>query len=259
MSSGLLVDSNRNTMAISLISADILPHKPFSDELFPSLIEVHLVDKNNIFYQQGRILAQDVYRQIWNTDHLIDGNDYAVVIVANGTVIGNLNLQLKNQQKPLKSEIFFESEHWESYFSKSSEKITEISGLSVSQDLPVKSRQLVIMLLTLGTSIISQILGIDLWVTVQRKALNRILAKQLRLSFVTNKTIVTPQKEVPKDNYWNSSELPQIYYLDVKSSQNINAFSLFYSYLHLMGVRWKFLSQFQSKPLTFSAFYQNFY
>ena len=220
-------------MAISLIPTDILTDKLFSDELLSSVIEVHLIDKNHVFYQEGRILAQDVYRQIWDTDHLIDGNDYAVVTIANGTAIGNMNLQLKTQQKSLKSEMFFESEHWESYFSKSSEKITKISGLSVSQDLPVKSRQQVMMLLILGTSIISQILGIDLWVTVQRKALNRILAKQLRLSFVTNQTVVTPQKEVPKDNYWHSSELPQIHYLDVKDSQNVNAFSLFYSYLHL--------------------------
>ena len=247
-------------MATSLIPADIRPNKTFSDELLLSAIEVHLVDKNDVFYKKGRILAEDTYRQIWNTDHLMDGNDYAVVAIANGTVIGNVNLQMKkNQKKLLKSEIFFKSEHWESYFSKSSEKITEISGLSVSQDLPLESRQLVIMLLFLGTSMISQILGIDLWVTVQRKALNRILAKQLRLSFVTNKTVVTPQKEVPKDNYWNSSELPQIYYLDLKDSQNVNAFTLFYSYLHVMGVRWQFLSRFQSNPLPFSAFYKNFH
>lgn len=229
------------------------------NHVFSSPIEVHLVDKNDVFYQKGRILAENVYRQVWNTENLVDGNDYAVVVVSEDRVIGNFNIEIRRPNKHLKSEVFFKSDHWDSYFSGSYDRVAELSGLSVSQALPIEARQFILMILFFGTYTICQILGIDFWVTVQRKALNRILTKRLRLGFFPNEFVMKPQKEVPNDNYWNSSELPKIYYLDLKDSENINAFSLFSPYLSLMGVRWKFLSRFQSDSLPFSTFYNQFY
>ncbi len=226
-------------------------------DIFSSPIEVHLVDKNDVFYQKGRILAEDVYRQVWNTDHLMDGNDYGAVVVCNNTVIGNMNLQTRNRQNLLKSEVFFQPKHWEDYLSIPPENIAELSGLSVSQDLPVESRQLVLMILILGASTISHRLEVNVWATVQRKALNRILAKRFRLSFISNTQVIRPQKEVPKDKYWDSSEMPQIHYLDLKNEQNINSFSLFYAYLHLQGINLKFLPRFRSLSMPFSTFYNS--
>ncbi len=233
------------------------PNQPNINNILSSPIEVHLVDKNDVFYHKGRILAEDVYRQVWNTDNLIDGNDYAAVVVSNNTVIGNMNLQTRNSQKLLKSEVFFQTKHWENYLSIAPENIAELSGLSVSQELPLESRQLILMILILGASTISHSLEVDVWATVQRKALNRILAKRFRLSFISNTQILRPKKEVPKDKYWESSEMPQIHYLDLKKDQNINSFGLFYAYLHLQGIHLKFLPRFRSLSMPFSTFYNN--
>lgn len=244
------------TVTVPPIVSDQL-NKTDINQFFSSPIEVHLVDKDDIFYQKGRILAEDVYRQIWKTDHLIDGNDYAALVVCNNTVLGNMNLQTRNSRNLLKSEVFFQKKHWEDYLSVPAENIAELSGLSVSQELPVEYRQLVLMILILGASTISHSLEVDVWATVQRKALNRILAKRFRLSFISNTKVIRPQKEVPKDKYWNSSEMPQIHYLDLKKSQNINAFGLFYAYLHLQGINLKFLPRFRSLSMPFSTFYNN--
>ncbi len=103
----------------------------------------------------------------------------------------------------------------------------------------------------------SQSLGIDLLVTVQRKALNRILSKRFNFLFVTNQHIVRPQKQVPNDKYWKSSEMPQLHYFDFKEAQNINSLSLSYAYLHLNGINVKFLPRFRSRSMSYSAFCNN--
>jgi hypothetical protein len=76
-------------------------------------LEVHPVDTGDIFYKKGRVLAESVYRQIWNTEKLLDGNDYAVVVSRDRTVVGNLNLQSRSKHGLLKSEGFFGERHWE--------------------------------------------------------------------------------------------------------------------------------------------------
>jgi hypothetical protein len=115
----------------------------------------------------------------------------------------------------------------------------------------------VLMVLFLGVYMMCQILGIDLLVSVQRKALNRILSKQFCFLFLTNKIIISPQKEVPNDNYWKSSELPQIHYLDIKHPQNTNTFNLLHPYLSLIGINLDFFPRFQSVSVPFSTFYNN--
>lgn len=230
---------------------------PSITNVLSSPIEVHLVDKNDVFYHKGRILAEDVYRQVWKTENLVDGNDYGIVVVSNNTVVGNVNLQVKDHQEPLKSETFFKEKHWEYYFDRSSERIAELSGLSASQDISPEARKVVSMILFLGLHISCQSLGLDLLVTVQRKALNRILSKRFNFLFVTNQHIIRPQQQVPNDKYWKSSEIPQLHYFDVKHPQNVNSLSLSYAYLHLKGLNVKFLPRFRSSSMSYSTFCNN--
>ncbi len=220
-------------------------------DVLSSPIEVHLVDKNDVFYHKGRILAEDVYRQVWNTENLVDGNDYGIVVVSNNTVVGNVNLQLKNSQTPLKSETFFREKHWEYYFNTSSERIAELSGLSASQEISPEARKIVSIILFLGLHISCKSLGIDLLVTVQRKALNRILSKRFNFIFVTNQHIITPQKQVPNDKYWKSSEMPQLHYLNVKSTHNINSMNRSSHYLDLKGIDVEFLPRLRTSSTAY--------
>ena len=75
-------------------------------------IETHLVEREDIFYTKGRNLAKAVYKDVWNTESLVDGNDYGIVVACNGEILGNANIQLKKPEKQLKSETFFGESHW---------------------------------------------------------------------------------------------------------------------------------------------------
>lgn len=146
-------------------------------------MEVHIVDKNDIFYKKGRVLAEEVYRKVWKTEHLIDGNDYAIVISQNGSVVGNINLQLRSEKRLLKSEIFFGQEHWQNYFPGSPTNVAELSGLALSDELQSEIRRPIMMMLILGTQILSRALDIQFYATIQHDFLMRILTKSLQLPF----------------------------------------------------------------------------
>lgn len=102
-----------------VIASDLDVKDSLTEVFLNHLMEIHIVDKSDIFYKKGRQLASDAYRQVWNTENLIDGNDYGVIISHQGKVIGNINIQIRQGNKPLKSEAFFGKEHWQAYFKES--------------------------------------------------------------------------------------------------------------------------------------------
>ena len=232
---------------------------PSSHQSLASPLEIHLVDNSDIFYKKGRILSENTYRQVWNTEQLIDGNDQGIVIVCQGNIVGNMNLQLKTKNKLLKSETFFGVEHWKHYFDTYHSKTVEISGLAINKEVDYSMKQPIMMLLLFGAYSISRTLGIKFWTTIQRQALNRILTKKLDLPFLLNEIVTSPCGNLPNDKYWNNSEQPMIYYLDLLNFQTLKAFNSFLCYLNAIGVDLKFLSRYQQHHLSYREFLKNAY
>jgi hypothetical protein len=113
------------------------------------------------------------------------------------------------------------------------------------------------MMLILGTQILSRALDIQFYATIQHEFLMRILTKSLQLPFFCNEQLTMPQGHLPNDQYWNRGELPRLYYLNTKDSEAINTCASFFSYLHVAGIQTSFLPRVQKSDLSFSAFHKN--
>jgi hypothetical protein len=201
-------------------------------------IETHLVEREDIFYTKGRNLAKTVYKDVWNTEDLVDGNDYGIVVACNGEILGNANIQLKKPEKPLKSETFFGESHWNDYFEASNSEIAEISALVVSQDAPAEMRRPIMMMLIVGIQNICRIKGIKMIATVQHDYLIRILTKSLKLPFFQNQVIQEPKSsKLPNDNYWKRVKPPALYYLDPLGNEGTQACYSFLNYLSMTGTQ----------------------
>ncbi|MDJ0632241.1 MAG: hypothetical protein QNJ34_03515 [Xenococcaceae cyanobacterium MO_188.B29] len=224
----------------------------------PSLLEVHLALKGTTLYNQGRSLAENVYRQIWGTENLLDGNDYAVVVCRNGKALGNLNIQFKHSEKSLlKSEVFFGERHWQDYKSSHHSKIAEISSLAMAQDIPKELRRPTMMTLILGIHLICCLEDINFLVTVQHDYLIRILSKSLRLPFFRNEIRRNPQGKVPNDNYWAREKSPRLYYLAPNNIQTINACASYLNYLPTTKIESSYFAGVRAGCLSYSTFPQN--
>jgi hypothetical protein len=219
-----------------------------------SALEIHVVDKNDIFYTRGRYLAKSVYRNKWNTENLIDHNDYGVVIVSQGKVIANMNIQIGSTNRPLNSEKFFAKEHWKHYFDVPASQTLELSGLSIPQDVDSELRTSLLMILSLSAYNIAMSLGIKVCTTVQLQMLIRILTRRLYLPFFTSEFVTDIKGSVPNDDYWNRMETPKIYYLDLVDSKTIEIFNQFFCYLNFQGINTAFLPRFNQQQMTFTSF-----
>ena len=221
-----------------------------------TLIETHIVEREDIFYTKGRNLAKAVYKDVWNTESLVDGNDYGIVVAFNGKVLGNANIQLKKPGKLLKSEAFFGESHWQDYFEASDFEIAEISALAVSQDAPAEMRRPIMMMLITGIQNLCRIKGIKKIATVQHDYLIRILTKSLKLPFFRNQTIQEPQTtNLPDDDYWKRVKPPALYYLDPLGNEGIQACYSFLNYLNMSGTQTSFYPRLKhNQKLSYAAF-----
>ena len=218
-------------------------------------LKIHLVEREDVFYTKGRNLAKAVYKEVWNTENLVDGNDYGIVVVQDGKVLGNTNIQLRKPGKKLKSEIFFGEHHWQDYFEADDFEVGEISAFSIAQDAPTELRRPIMMMLLTGMQTICRIKGIGRLATVQHPYLFRILHKSLHLPLYKNQEVTQPIGNLPNDNYWKKSKPPSIYYLDILGSQMINISYSFLSYLNMLGIETNFLPRIQEKKdLSYSSF-----
>lgn len=231
----------------------------YNSRALEKTIQVHLVEKGDIFYTKGRNLAKEVYRQVWHTENLIDGNDYGVIISHNGVIVGNMNLQLRQSNKPLKSEIFFGKEHWQQYQKNYQYNLAEVSALAIAQDVPSELRKPIMMMLIVGIQNFCRLANINFLVTVQHKSLIRILTKSLDLPFYINEFIDTPLETIPNDLYWNREESPRIFYLEPLSFPVIDACYSFFTFLNILGFQTSFLSRINTSNLnlTYSHFRKN--
>lgn len=224
-----------------------------------SPMEVHIVDKQDIFYKKGRVLAEQAYRRTWNTENLIDGNDFAVVVSQKGKVIGNINIQLRYKENFLKSEKFFGKEHWNHYFNPSSDSVAEISALAIAEDIPSDLSRPIMMMLILGILSLCRLKGISLLITVQHEFLIRILKQGLHLPFIRNEQIKRPQGEVPNDDYWNQKTSPRLYYIEPNSYPVVETSFSYFCYLNTAGISTVFYPRIQQKEqLTYSAFRKSY-
>lgn len=229
--------------------------EPSPMEIYSNLsMEVHIVDKQDLFYKKGRVLAEHAYRRTWNTENLIDGNDYAVVVSKGGKTIGNMNLQLRSEEKFLKSEKFFGKEHWQNYFHPYPTGVAEISALAISHELPSQISRPVMMLLILGISSLCRLKEISLLTTVQHEFLIRVLKQNLQMPFIRNEKVKTPNGELPNDNYWNHKNPPKLYYLDTDSQQAVASCASFFWYLNSVGIHTTFLPRVQTEDLSYTTF-----
>ncbi|MDJ0534311.1 MAG: hypothetical protein QNJ70_17830 [Xenococcaceae cyanobacterium MO_207.B15] len=223
-----------------------------------TLLEAHIIDRQDIFYAKGRILAKNVYRDIWNTDNLIDTNHYGVVISHNNCLIGNVNIELRQLEKKLKSETFFGERHWEKFSDVETTEVAEISSLALAQDIPTELRRPVMMMLILGIQSLCRLKGIKFLVTVQHDYLIRILTKSLNLPFVHNNLISKPKGDIPQDDYWKRVKPPRLFYLEPNQLSTIEACSSFLSYLHIIGIQTIFLPRTQVSNISYSKFFQQY-
>jgi hypothetical protein len=190
---------------------------------------VYLVNKGDFLYKKGRILAEDVYREVWNTEKLVDGNDYGIVIANENQIVGNANIQMKTHSNLLKSEVFFQEKHWANYIEAYPLEVAEMSGLAVHRSLDLGTRQLVMMLLFTGVNLLCSECNIQFLVSIQRRALSRMLTKKMKLPFFLNEAIEQPSQELPRDKYWDGGEIPRLYYLETMhptTQDAIRAFAL---------------------------------
>jgi hypothetical protein len=217
-------------------------------------LEVHIVDKSDIFYTKGRYLARNVYKNKWNTDNLIDNNDYGIVIAAKGRVIANMNIQVGSENRQLNSEKFFAKEHWKNYFEVPAHQTIELSGLSIPQDVDNDLRVALLMILSLSAYNIARSLGIKVCITVQLQMLIRILTRRLHLPFFPSEFVTEIRGSVPNDDYWNRIESPKIYYLDMVDGKTVELYNLFFCYLNHQGINATFFPRFNQKQMTFTSF-----
>lgn len=218
-------------------------------------IETHLVEREDIFYTKGRNLAKAVYKDVWNTENLVDGNDYGIVVAYNGEVLGNANIQLKKPGKLLKSETFFGESHWDAYFEARVSEIAEISALAVSQDAPADMRRPIMMMLITGIQNLCRIKGIKMIATVQHDYLARILTKSLHLPFFKNQAVKEPKSSVPNDDYWKRVKPPSLYYLEPLSLDVVDTCYSFLSYLNVSGIQTSFYPRVKSaQSMSYATF-----
>lgn len=213
-----------------------------------SLLEVHLVDQHDHYYHRGRALACLVYKEVWGTENLIDSNDYGVIVLFGGKVVGNANIQVRTEHQILKSEKFFTVEHWQPYASIPYYQVAELSALSLISKLSPEIKQLVMMLLIFGTYVLGRSIGKTFCVTIQRKALYRIISKHLHIPFYKNELVRDIQWDIPKDRYWQGKELPRLYYLNLIAPETIESIDACFVYLNSLGFKTKFYPRFQ-EPL----------
>ncbi len=217
-------------------------------------LEIHVVDKSDIFYTKGRYLAKSVYRNKWNTENLIDHNDYGIVIVSQGQIVANMNIQIGGGNRLLNSEKFFAKEHWKHYFDVPAHQTLELSGLSIPQDVDSELRTSLLMVLSLSAYNIARSFGIKVCTTVQLQMLIRILTRRLHLPFFPSEFVTEINGEVPNDDYWNRMEAPKMYYLDLLDSKTVEIFNLFFCYLNSQGIHTTFLPRFNQRQTSFSSF-----
>ncbi|MEM6445610.1 MAG: hypothetical protein AAF704_03480 [Cyanobacteria bacterium P01_D01_bin.123] len=216
-------------------------------------LEVHIVPRADLFYRRGRTLAQEVYNEVWGTDALIDGNQYGAIVTCGGIPIGNVNIQTKRDESDLlKSENLYGCNHWHPEIRDCAEAIAEISGLAISVDVPQHLRRPAMMMLILGLQMLSRSLDIRHYVTIQRDSLIRVLTSSLQLPFRRNERIVTPVAETPSDRYWCDGQVPRLYYLELASSQAIDACASFFCYLSAAGWQMAFYPRINSSLNTAS-------
>ncbi|NJO94570.1 MAG: hypothetical protein HC820_10040 [Hydrococcus sp. RM1_1_31] len=198
-----------------------------------------------------------MYKKVWQTEKLIDDNDYGVVVFYGNSVIANVNLQLRRENSPLKSEKFFQFKHWQEYLKVADSEIAEISGLAISDDIPNSLSRPVLMTLVLGLKILLQGLKLKAYTTIQHKFLIRLLAKSLGLPFFMNETVTTVQTNVPDDNYWKRAESPRVYYLDGFAPQAIQACDRFFDYFKSAGIQTIFNSRIVREKIGYSQLFKS--
>lgn len=204
-------------------------------------LKIYLVNQDNFIYNQGYNFARERYSKFYKTICLPKENDYGVVIFWQNTLVGNLNLQLKQTNKLLKSEELFGQQHWQAYFQANSFQVGEMSALTISKKMPMILRQGTIIALSFGFITLLNILGIKYLTTIQFPSLSRIFNQTLNLPFFENTTIKNIESQIFQHYYWYSKDLPKIYYLNLSDSETIKTSNSFLSYLSYLGISTSFI------------------
>jgi hypothetical protein len=243
---------------ILTLNTDTLNTIPFLDQqLSPWPLNIEIVSKGQELYDEGRKLANYMYSKIWNTKCLIDDNDFGIVVTLSNQIVGNVNLQIKNDEScKLHSELFFSERHWQQYLNIADVKIAEISGLCVLDTIPQFMSRPVIMGLVYGLHLLHNSLQIRYLTTIQHEYLIRILQKSLNLPFFRNEIITCPQGQVPDDNYWKRDKLPGIYYIDGYSTECIKACASLFCYLNIAGYHTQISSGKYIDGISYSTFWK---
>jgi hypothetical protein len=240
-----------------LCQASPINLKTFSHYSSFQFLRIEIVDKNDSIYLQGRKLAESMYKKVWQTEKLIDDNDYGVVVFYRNSIVANVNIQVRRQNSSLKSERFFQSKHWQEYLNVADSEMAEISGLAISDDIPSSLSRPVLMTLVLGLKLLLQGLNLKFYTTIQHKFLIRLLAKSLGLPFFINETIKVSPVSIPNDNYWRKAEMPRVYYLDGFAPQVTQACDRFLDYFKSTRIQTIFSSRIIKENINYIQLFQS--
>lgn len=186
-------------------------------------IQIHIVQPGSTLFWQGRAFAKAAYHDIWGTRKMSDDYDAGIVIVANGGVVANLNIHLRDNHRLLPSERFFRPQHWQRYFDGSPARVAEMCSLAVDKHCSGALRSIAFAGLIIGSHIIANAHGIDLYTTVQRDFLIKRLQKAYQYKFISNEIVVEPGAHVPDDRYWQQDPLPRLYYVFPHEIETVTA------------------------------------
>ncbi|KAF0191210.1 MAG: hypothetical protein FD165_1980 [Gammaproteobacteria bacterium] len=186
-------------------------------------VQIHIVEPGTPLFQQGRALAKSAYYDIWGTKKMSDDYDAGIVIVADGEVVANLNIRLRDNHRLLPSERFFRPKHWQDYFDGNPLKVAEMCSLAVDKHCNGPVRAVAFAGLIIGSHIIANAHGLDLYTTVQRDFLIKRLQKAYQYKFIANEVIKEPCADVPDDRYWSQNPLPRLYYVYPQDMQTVMA------------------------------------
>lgn len=181
-------------------------------------------------YRAGRRLAEQVYREAWNTPSLTDHYALGVIAWLGERAVGNINL-LSRATHPLPSERYFVRHHWREQFDVPEPQIGEVGSLAIARGLDFESAEVSLMGMLHVLCVGARLFGIRLLSTVQHRALSRKLVGYLGLPLVANTTVTEPSRDVPDDVYWQLEDKPQIYYMNLLDPRLTHATALIQAYL----------------------------
>ncbi len=183
-----------------------------------------IINKNGTdSFFSGRSLAKEMYSKKWSTKNMCDDYDIGIVAFYGDIPIGNINIQLKKKRTYIPSERYFEPGLYPEFMNVENNKIGELCGLAISDNLHRIPREYVLGGLILNAHLAAMQNSISVFATVQKKQLINKLINEYNYPFFESKGANLKCDNMPDDNYWKHEGAPSLYYINLYDIDTINA------------------------------------